>query len=63
MYIVNLSNQSSANLRTKFDLDNRFKAQAIHAVGRSTENIADWTSYLPADCIETMVSLGWDHTT
>ena len=60
---MNLSNQSSANLRTKFDLDNRFKAPAIHAVGRSTENIADWTSYLPADCVETMVSLGWDHTT
>jgi|GEM_PF-4028156 len=63
MYIVNLSNQSSVNLRTKFDLDNQLDAQAIHAAGRSTENIADWASYLPAECIETMVSLGWDHTT
>ena len=32
-------------------------------VDRSTRNIANWSSYLPADCIEVMVSLGWDRTT
>jgi hypothetical protein len=29
---------------------------------RSARNIADWSSYLPADCVEVMVSLGWDRT-
>jgi hypothetical protein len=32
-------------------------------VDRSAQNIADWSSYLPADCVAAMVSLGWDHTT
>jgi hypothetical protein len=26
-------------------------------------NIANWSSYLPADCIKVMVSLGWDRST
>ena len=30
---------------------------------RSAQNIAGWSSYLPADCVAVMVSLGWDHTT
>ncbi len=30
---------------------------------RSAQNIADWSTYLPADCVTAMVSLGWDHTT
>lgn len=30
---------------------------------RSTRNITNWSSYLPANCIEVMVSLGWDRTT
>jgi hypothetical protein len=30
---------------------------------RSANNIADWSSYLPADCVDAMVSLGWDRTT
>jgi hypothetical protein len=28
----------------------------------SERNIADWSSYLPADCVATMISLGWDRT-
>jgi len=30
---------------------------------RSANNIANWSSYLPADCVDAMVSLGWDRTT
>jgi len=30
---------------------------------RAAKNIATWSSYLPADCIGTMISLGWDRTT
>jgi hypothetical protein len=30
---------------------------------QSARNIADWSSYLPADCVDMMVSLGWDRTT
>ncbi len=30
---------------------------------RAAKNIANWSSYLPADCVEVMVSLGWDRTT
>ncbi len=30
---------------------------------RSEKNIATWSSYLPADCVDLMVSLGWDRTT
>jgi hypothetical protein len=33
------------------------------AAGRSAENIDSWQAYLPANCIETMVKLGWDHST
>jgi hypothetical protein len=32
-------------------------------VDQSAKNIAIWSSYLPADCVATMVSLGWDRTT
>ncbi len=30
---------------------------------RSEQNIADWSSYLPADCVNTMVSMGWHVST
>jgi hypothetical protein len=30
---------------------------------RSVENILKWNSYLPADCVRTMVRMGWDYTT
>ncbi len=33
------------------------------AVDRSANNIANWSTYLPADCVAVMVSLGWDRTT
>ena len=30
---------------------------------RSEENILNWMSYLPEDCIKTMILMGWDITT
>ena len=30
---------------------------------RSVKNIEQWNSYLPADCVRTMVRMGWDYTT
>jgi hypothetical protein len=32
-------------------------------VVHSEENIRCWMEYLPQDCIETMIRLGWDCTT
>jgi hypothetical protein len=29
----------------------------------SKENILQWLSYLPEDCIQTMIAMGWDVTT
>jgi hypothetical protein len=30
---------------------------------RSEENILQWMSYLPEDCIRTMIEMGWNVTT
>jgi hypothetical protein len=30
---------------------------------RSVQNILDWNAYLPANCVRTMVRMGWDYTT
>ena len=32
-------------------------------VRHSAKNILEWNSYLPADCVRTMVKMGWDYTT
>jgi hypothetical protein len=32
-------------------------------VSRAEANIRIWQSYLPADCIETMMAMGWDEST
>jgi hypothetical protein len=29
---------------------------------RSAENILLWRSYLPQDCVDTMIAMGWDRT-
>jgi hypothetical protein len=38
-------------------------ARADDDVRRSEENILQWMSYLPEDCIRTMIVLGWDVST
>jgi hypothetical protein len=30
---------------------------------RSKENILQWMSYLPTDCVKSMIEMGWDVTT
>jgi hypothetical protein len=32
-------------------------------IARSEENILQWMQYLPADCIQSMIRMGWDVTT
>jgi hypothetical protein len=32
-------------------------------IARSEENILQWMSYLPEDCIRAMIDMGWDITT
>lgn len=32
-------------------------------IARSAKNILEWNSYLPLDCVKTMVRMGWDRTT
>jgi hypothetical protein len=32
-------------------------------IAHSEENILRWMSYLPEDCVRTMVLMGWDITT
>jgi hypothetical protein len=30
---------------------------------RSVKNILEWNTFLPAECVKTMVRMGWDYTT
>jgi hypothetical protein len=30
---------------------------------RSVKNILHWNSYLPPECVRTMVRMGWDYST
>lgn len=39
------------------------EAQADDDIRRSEDNILQWMSYLPEDCIRTMIAMGWDVTT
>jgi hypothetical protein len=32
-------------------------------VARSESNVLQWMSYLPDDCVKTMIRMGWDVTT
>jgi hypothetical protein len=32
-------------------------------VARSERNILEWMTYLPEDCIRTMIRMGWDVST
>lgn len=47
------------------DLDERssMNAQNDADIARSEGNIRGWMTYLPADCIRTMIQMGWDVTT
>jgi hypothetical protein len=38
----------------------RIEAPVEDDVRRSESNILQWMSYLPDDCIKTMIAMGWD---
>jgi hypothetical protein len=38
-------------------------ARARDDIRRSEDNILQWMSYLPEDCIRTMIVMGWDVST
>jgi len=40
-------------------IDLRVNAEIV----RSENNILQWMSYLPEDCVRTMITMGWDVTT
>jgi hypothetical protein len=40
-------------------IDFRVNAEVV----RSENNILEWMSYLPEDCVRTMITMGWDVTT
>jgi len=44
-------NRSRADGGSRLDID------------RSAQNTASWATYLPAECVATMISLGWDRST
>ena len=39
--------------------------QGVGTVGgtHAADNISQWTSYLPPDCVKAMIAMGWDRTT
>jgi len=37
--------------------------RADDEIRRSEDNILQWMSYLPEDCIRTMITMGWDVST
>jgi hypothetical protein len=54
-----LVESSSASLDVILPID----ARADDDVRRSEDNILQWMSYLPEDCIRTMIAMGWDIST
>jgi hypothetical protein len=63
--------QALAQRRAFIEMQSESLALAMRADARdsaadiaySKENILRWMSYLPKDCIRTMVLMGWDITT
>jgi hypothetical protein len=39
------------------------EAVGAEDAARAAQNILQWTSYLPPECIKAMVTMGWDRTT
>jgi len=66
-----MDTQTPAQQRVFIEIQSDSLAIAARAEGRegaadiahSKENILQWMTYLPADCIRTMVLMGWDITT
>jgi hypothetical protein len=35
----------------------------VGSVSRAAQNVREWTAYLPKDCVDTMIAMGWDVST
>ena len=60
------SNQISDNESPRSQLpedDKKENSESTSQTARSMDNIAAWNTYLPEDCIRTMVAMGWDRST
>jgi hypothetical protein len=53
--------RASTDSRRQADLT-RIPLRAADA-RRSVKNILHWNTYLPPNCVRTMVRMGWDYTT
>jgi hypothetical protein len=66
-----MGTQAHARWQPFFEIPNECLGRASPAIqcesdadiARSEENILRWMSYLPDDCIRTMILMGWDITT
>jgi hypothetical protein len=66
-----MDTQAHVPLRPFIEMQSESLAIAVRAdareratdIAHSEENILRWMSYLPEDCIRTMVLMGWDITT
>ena len=54
--LTNRRSHSHKTIRRRVSLR---AADAKHSV----KNILEWNSYLPSDCVKTMVRMGWDYST
>jgi hypothetical protein len=43
--------------------DAAFDPRTNYDIRHSEDNILQWMSYLPEDCIKTMIAMGWDVST
>ena len=51
--------RSSGSLDAVLPIDARTRDE----IRRSEDNILQWMSYLPEDCIQMMIAMGWDIST
>lgn len=66
---MNTATQVQQQVAIEFKLESMDTASPIDArvnvedLMRSENNILMWMSYLPEDCVRTMIVMGWDATT
>ena len=58
------SEPTAAEFRQILDGATEFNEEVgAEDAARAAQNILQWTSYLPSDCINAMIAMGWDRTT
>lgn len=48
---------------TSLDPSEEDPVAAAAAIARAKRNVREWKSYLPDDCVEAMIRLGWHFST